>query len=74
MITKPCSTDAAEPPRSSYFYIQHQEYAGHYVLFHGFIVSSFKRPSWWHRMMTRFFLGWTWVDQPTQRPLRNGSD
>lgn len=21
-----------------------------------------EKPSWWHRMCTKFFLGWTWID------------
>jgi hypothetical protein len=48
----------------SYFYINNPKTVGHYTVFPGLIIASYKRPSWWHRIMTRFLLGWVWVDDP----------
>ena len=38
------------------------KYAGGYTIVEGFVISTVKKPNWFHRTMCKLILGWEWRD------------
>jgi hypothetical protein len=38
------------------------KYIGGYTIVEGFVVSTVKKPNWFHRTMCKLILGWEWRD------------